>query len=95
MSDDKLNDLSEFLKDQMNRMLALQVDMVELAAIWVGGKIRVAEGDYIVIDNDGNISKDGYYATHKCIGCYGTIGDSRHEFIVTDVITNEIQIIKL
>lgn len=95
MSDDKLNDLSEFLKDQMNRMLALQVDMVELQAVWIGGKLRVAEGDMIAIDDDGNISKDGDYATHKCIGCYGTIGDTRHELIVTDVITNEPKTIKL
>lgn len=93
MSDDKLNDLSEFLQDQMNRMFALQVDMVELEAIWIGGKLRVADGDMIFIDEYGKISKDGDYATHKCIGCYGTIGSSRHELIVTDVITNEIQII--
>lgn len=93
--DDKLNDMAEVLADQMNRMLAMQVDMVELEAVWIGGKLRVADGDMIAISEAGVISKDGNYATHKVIGCYGTIGDTRHELIVTDVITNEPKTIKL
>ena len=66
-------------------------EIMELASIWLevkhNGSVRLAEGDYIRVE-DGKLA-EGEYATHKIIGCFGTLYSTRLELLATDVITNE------
>ena len=70
-------------------------EIMPLAAIWLedkhNGKIRLTYGDHIRVV-DGKLA-EGEYATHKIIGCFGNIYSTHLEFLATDVITNEPEII--
>jgi hypothetical protein len=82
-------------EDEVNRLKAMDEEMVELIAIWIGGTIRLSEGNLIVITDCGFITKNETVATHRCIGCFGNLSDTKHSIMVVDVITNEPDIIEL
>lgn len=79
--------------DTMFRSLAETMkpytEMIELTAIWIGGK-RYAKGDNVYLDTSlESFTKDTIAYTHVISKCMGTIGDYKHEITFTDLKTNE------
>lgn len=80
----------------------LYSDQHELAAIWLNTPVqtatertvRIAPGHLVTIENGNLIDCVNGNATHKVIGCMGTLVN-QFELIVTDLQTNEPSIIKL
>ena len=94
------NALDKLFEDsikQLNNLLPPNYEMMELTAIWldkkVNGKVRFTEGDLIAVEDGKMIGND--HATHKVIGCFGDAHNTRLEFIISDVITNEVSILKI
>ena len=79
----------------LNGLINSTNEIMPLAAIWLeqkhNGKVRLTEGDCIRVV-DGKLA-DGDYATHKIIGCFGDVYSNHLEFLATDVITNEPDVI--
>lgn len=91
------DNLGEFLRQQAKKHEALN-EVMPLAAIWlekpVNGKVRYTEGDLICLDDDDNIIESDH-ASHKILGCFGTVDSSILEMMVMDLISNETKIIEL
>jgi len=85
----------------------IQVDYakeMELAAIWLEKPLqmedrrgsRIAPGDLVKVQDNRLIDLPiGEKATHKVIGCTGTITSSSLSFTLIDIVTNEPLIIKI
>lgn len=89
--------------DLFGSMHRLYTEQQELAAIWLekplltatGSTSRITPGAIVRVEN-GRLTDCGSlaHATHKVIGCLGTM-INQFEFVLTDIHTNEPITIKL
>lgn len=78
---------------------------VELAAIWFIGNpvtlpsgrkaVRVTIGDEITVQDGTLVNSTTGIATHRVIGCFGTINSSRLCFNTINISTNEPEVIHI
>ena len=93
---DPLNDMAKFLQEQIERMHALKSDMYEYASFYKVSMNHIFRPDDLIgVDDNGHINLMMDHATHKIIGLYATIGCEEMEFVLLDLITNELFTLKL
>ncbi len=96
--EDELQNLSNFLGKQMKIMQDIMTDktLYEYASFYKASMNHVFRTDDLIgVDDNGHINLMMNHATHKIIGLYGTIGCEQMEFVLLDIITNELFTLKL
>lgn len=94
---------SQLLEDLAKSLMSLYTESRELAAIWLNKALITAKGRTIRLAPDAEIAvvngavvdvTDTQPATHRVIGCYGTLVD-QFEISVVNIETLDPSIIKL
>ena len=93
---DKLSEMAKFLQEQLDRMHALKSDRFEYACFYKASMNHIFRVDDLIgVTENGEINLMMDHATHKIIGLYSTIGCEVMEFVLLDLITNELFELKL
>jgi len=79
-------------KLKFNDSAVMELVAILLAAP-VNGSRRITKGDLIAINGDVIVDADP--PTHKIEGCFGTINSGYLAIMVSDVITNDVKLLKI
>ncbi len=94
----EFQNLSNFLGGQIKILRDVMADktLYEYASFYKASMNHVFRPDDLIgVDDNGHINLMADSATHKIIGLYGTIGCEEMEFVLLDLITNELFTLKL
>ncbi len=92
----EFQNLSDFLGAQIKKLQELMGEQYEYDSFYKASmNHKFKPGDLIGVDDNGHINLMAETPTHKIIGLYATIACEQMEFVLLDLITNELFTLKL